>query len=49
MRLRMLVAAVCVSGCFHNGSVSRDSLPLRKREIGGARSWREAGSAAAVI
>lgn len=49
MRLRTPVEAVCVSGTIHNGSVSRDSLPLRKREIGGARSWREAGSAAAVI
>ena len=49
MRLRTPVEAVCVSGPFRNGSVSRDSLPLRKREIGGARSWREAGSAAAVI
>lgn len=34
---------------LRNGSVFRNSLPLRKREIGGARSWREAGSAAAVI
>ena len=32
MRLRTLVVAVCVSGTFHNGSISRNSLPLRKRE-----------------
>ena len=30
MRLRTPVEAVCVSGCIHNGSVSRNSLPLRK-------------------
>ena len=34
MRLRTLVAAVCVSGTFHNGSVFRNSVPLRKRDIG---------------
>ena len=32
MRLRMPVEAVCVSGTFHNGSVFRNSLPLRNRE-----------------
>ena len=30
MRLKTLIVAVCVSGCIHNGSVSRNSLPLRK-------------------
>ena len=32
MRPRMPVKAVCVSGCIHNGSVLRDSVPLRKEE-----------------
>ena len=49
MRLRMPVEAVYVSKPIHNGSIFRDSVPLRKREIGGARSWQEAGSAVAVI
>lgn len=48
MRLRMPVEAVYVSKPIHNGSVSRDSLSLRKREIGGARSWQEVGNAATV-
>ena len=48
MRLRTPVEAVCVSECIRNGSVSRDSLSLRKREIGGARSWQEVGNAATV-
>ena len=37
MRLRMPVEAVYVSKPIRNGSVSRDSLPLRKREIGGSQ------------
>ena len=32
MRPRMPVGTVCVSGCIHNGSISRDSVPLRKEE-----------------
>ena len=32
MRLRMPVAAVCVSGGIYNGSNFRDSVPLRQEE-----------------
>ena len=32
MRLRMPVETVSVSDGLHNGSVSRDSVPLRKEE-----------------
>ena len=32
MRLRMPEEAVCVSGYIHNGSISRDSVPLWKEE-----------------
>ena len=32
MRLKTLIVAVCASGTFHNGSISRNSLPLRKEE-----------------
>ena len=31
MRLRTPVEAVCIAGPLHNGSISRDSLPLRNR------------------
>ena len=31
MRLRTPVEAVCASVTFHNGSISRNSLPLRNR------------------
>ena len=48
MRLRTPVEAVYVSKPIHNGSVFRNSLSLRKREIGGARSWQEVGNAATV-
>ena len=32
MRLRMPVEAVCASVTFRNGSIFRDSVPLRNRE-----------------
>ena len=32
MQFRMPVEAVCVSGGVHNGSVFRDSVPLRQEE-----------------
>ena len=35
MRLRMPVETISVSDGIHNGSKSRDSVPLRKEE----RSW----------
>ena len=38
MRFRMLVEAVCSFGGNHNGSVSCDSVPLRKEERKGTRS-----------
>ena len=32
MRPRTSVETVCVPGCIHNGSKSRDSVPLWKKE-----------------
>lgn len=32
MRLRTPVEAVCVSECIRNGSIFRDSVPLRNKE-----------------
>ncbi len=37
IRLRMPVEAVCASGSLHNGSVSCDSVPLRKEGRKGTR------------